>query len=220
MDAHQDRLRNPLGLDEACENCPDLAAARERVVHGYGLVDADFLVVGSAPTAGAERTGVPFTGDERGRALQGVLGELGLSASPPDAAEPALENTYLTYLARCRHPERPATEGEVRTCDPYLTAEVRMINPEVLLAVGERALRRLALEHTTRDADALDVASEHANEIRGRGIDLVATLDPADWTDGRREALLDALGTLLDRDYRQTKGRRGEATRNRTGDAE
>lgn len=54
-------------MDTDCTNCSGLCETREQVVHGYGDVGAEFLFVGEAPTAAAERTGVPFTGDEAGR---------------------------------------------------------------------------------------------------------------------------------------------------------
>ncbi|MFC6736400.1 uracil-DNA glycosylase, partial [Halolamina salina] len=63
MDAHQDELSNPFAMDEDCRNCPALADCREQVVHGYGDAGAEFVFVGESPTAGAEATGVPFTGD-------------------------------------------------------------------------------------------------------------------------------------------------------------
>jgi uracil-DNA glycosylase family 4 len=213
MDATQDSLWNPLGLDETCPNCSALAERRERVVHGYGDVGADVLVVGESPTAGAEATGVPFSGDEPGHGVGALLADLGLSHSPPTADHPDIENAYLTYLTRCRHPDRPPTDGEIATCDPFLNAEVRMINPEVLVPVGERALGVLVAEHTTlREPPDMDDA--HATEIRGRGFLLVPMCDPADQTDADTRAVRDTLRTLLAGDYRQPKGRRGNRERN------
>ncbi|MFB6296419.1 MAG: uracil-DNA glycosylase family protein [Halobacteriales archaeon] len=212
MDAEQDTLRNPLGLDEACQNCPALAECRERVVHGYGDVGADIVVAGETPTAGAEATGVPFTGDETGQAVQALLGNLGLSPPPSTADHPDIENAYLTYLTRCRHPDRAATDDEIGRCDPFLNAEVRMINPEVLVPVGERALRVLAADHTTlQEPPAIEAA--HATEIRGRGFLLVPMIDPAGQTDGDRRAWLDTMQEVLEGDYRHPKGRRGRRER-------
>jgi uracil-DNA glycosylase family 4 len=207
VDAHQEEFANPFGMDEACENCA-LCERRERVVHGYGDVGAEFLVVGEAPTAGAERTGVPFTGDGAGRRVQDVLGELGLVRSPPDSVEPDVQNVFLTYLTRCRHPERAATDAEVGTCEPYLNAEVRMINPEILVPVGQRVLEALAVDYTTRRPDSFDVEAEHATTIRGRGFELVPMCDPATMTDDDATAFVDHMRDLFERDYRQTKGRR------------
>ena len=196
-------------MDEDCQNCPALADCREGVVHGYGDVGGEFLVIGEAPTAGAERTGVPFTGDPVGRRLQSILRAVGLSRSPADAAEPALQNVFLTYLTRCRHPERPPTDEEVRNCDPFLTAEVRMINPEIILPVGTRVLRALAREYTTRPPEELDAERAHASTVRGRGFELVPMKPLDDQSDRDTARLVRHLSeNVLARDYRQTKGRR------------
>jgi uracil-DNA glycosylase family 4 len=207
MDADQRTRKNPFNMDEECQNCA-LCERRERVVHGYGDVGADFLFVGEAPSAGAEATGVPFTGDERGERLQSVLGRLGLSNSLPASGRPELDNAYLTYLTRCRHPDRSPTDEEVVTCEPYLNAEIRTINPEILVPVGERALAEVAAEYTTTPAAELDPREHHAESVRGRGFELFPMLDPADLTDAEADAFVDAFESLMDRDYRQTKGRR------------
>lgn len=209
MDANQQSRSNPFGMDPDCTNCPELCETRRTVVHGYGDVGADFLFVGEMPADGADRTGVPFTGDERGERLQDVLGHLGLNNSLPGDDEPELENAYLTYLTRCRDPERPPTDEEVATCEPYLNAEIRMINPEILVPVGERALEELVAEYTTTAADEFEMADAHATTIRGRGFELVPMADPLDQTDAQREAFLEHFLSLMGRDYRQTKGRRG-----------
>ena len=209
MDADQRDFENPYGMDTDCRNCPALADCREQVVHGYGDVGGEFLVLGEAPSAGAEANGVPFTGDAAGRRLQGLLGELGLSRSPPEADRPDLQNVFCTYLTRCRHPERSATDEEVRNCEPFLNAEVRMINPEIILPVGQRVLEALAVEYTTRSPDSFDAAAEHATTVRGRGFELVPAKPFDEQTDAETDALRDhLLENVMARDYRQTKGRR------------
>jgi uracil-DNA glycosylase family 4 len=193
-------------MDEDCTNC-ERAETRERVVHGYGDAEAEFLVVGEAPSAGAQATGVPFTGDAAGERLQRVLGELGFSRSPPDDPEPDLQNVYLTYTARCHGPDAP-TEAHVRACEPFLNAEVRTINPEVLVPVGERTLRRLAPEFTTKAPESFDVDEVHATRVRGRGFELVPMRALGDQTDADTAAFVATMRDLLGGDYRQTKGRR------------
>mgnify|MGYP006285414723 FL=1 len=207
MDANQETRENPFGMDEACRNCPDLCASRERVVHGYGDVGADFLFVGEMPGAGADRTGVPFTGDATGERFQDVLGHLGLNNSLPDSERPELADAFVTYLTRCRDPERAPTDEEVETCEPYLNAEIRMINPEILVPVGQRALAEIGREYTTTPADELDVEADHATTIRGRGFELVPMVHPATMTDDQKETFVDHFLSLMSGDYRQTKGR-------------
>ncbi|MFC6973617.1 uracil-DNA glycosylase family protein [Halomicroarcula sp. GCM10025709] len=207
MDANQDEASNPFGMDEDCQNCDALCATRETVVHGYGDVSAEFLVLGDSPSAAADDSGVPFTGEHE-RGLLDILAAVDM-CEDPDAAEPTLDNAFLTYVTRCRHPDRTATDEEVMNCEPYLNSEVRMINPELLLPVGQAALEALAFEYTTMSADELDVVDQHATTIRGRGFELLPMVPPAEQSDEQRTAVLDALGDILGRDYRQTKGRRG-----------
>ncbi len=211
MDARQDRLANPLGFDRACPNCPELCEARDRIVHGYGEVDADFLVVGESPSSSAEAVGVPFGGPES--VVLEILRELGVIAPSGDPTAPALEKWYLTYLARCRHPDRGVTEEEIRNCDPFLTAEIRMINPEIIIPIGDRVLRTLAAEYTTHDPATLTVAEQHATELRGRGFEFIPLREPADLTESGREAFIGKLARTIERDYQQPKGRRGRAER-------
>ncbi|WP_281195359.1 uracil-DNA glycosylase family protein [Halorubrum sp. F4] len=209
MDATQEEFANPFGMDADCENCERLCDARDRVIHGYGDVGAEFLVVGERPTAAAERNGVPLTGEGGGERVQSIFADLGFVRSPPDATEPDVQNVFFTNLTRCRHPDRVPTDEEVTTCEPFLNAEIRMINPQIIVPVGGRALRELAVAYTTRRPDSFDVESEHATTIRGRGFEIVPMREPDSMTDDEAAAFLDHMReNVLSRDYRQTKGRR------------
>ena len=208
MNAKQAKRSNPFGMDESCTNC-DLCETRDQVVHGYGDVDAHFLFVGEMPSERADEIGVPFTGDVAGERLQEILGRLGLNESPPDAKEPEIENAFCTYLTRCRHPERGPTDGEITTCEPYLNAEIRMINPEILVPIGEGALAEIAAEYTTTPAADIDIVEDHATTIRGRGFELVPMIHPGEQTEEQTEAFVQHFRELMGSDYRQTKGRQG-----------
>lgn len=221
MDARQTELANPFGMDSECENCPELCGTRSSVVHGYGDVGGDFLVVAEAPDSGADRAGSPLAG-ERGSRLRSMFAELGFvepledtestggdDGEIEDPHEPTVRNAFFTHLTRCHHPERPATEEERANCEPFLNAEIRMINPQIIVPVGQRPLEALAIEYTTRAPDSFDVESEHASTVRGRGFELVPMCDPTTASADQREAFLEHLReNVLQRDYRQTKGRR------------
>ncbi|QLG51265.1 uracil-DNA glycosylase [Natrinema halophilum] len=197
-------------MDEECRNCPALCQTRTQVVHGYGDVGADFLFVGERPTARADEVGVPFAGtggSDGDGGLRRMLERLGLCDVSSPADEPILENVYLTNLTRCRDPDRQPTDEEVTTCEPYLNAEIRMINPEILVPVGERALTELGTDYTTTPAETLTLPDDHAARIRGRGFELVPMIDPRDQTEEQTRAWLEAFATLMASDYRQTKGR-------------
>lgn len=209
MDAHQPDPENPFGMDEDCTNCPALCESRKQVVHGYGDVGADFVFVGETPGSGADRTGIPFTEDDVGRRVQGILQELGLNAADSVDEEPDLQNVLLTSLTRCHHPERAPTDDEVANCEPYLNAELRMINPEIIVPMGERVLKELAMEYTTTSPEEFDIEDVHATTIRGRGFELVPIRDPGLLTDDETAAFVETMTELMAGDYRQTKGRRG-----------
>ena len=199
-------MMNPFGMDESCPNCPPLVEARSRVVHGFGDVLAEFLFVKEAPSAEAD-AGAPPLGHHRGYGLDTVLDRLGFldgSADPP-----TLTSAFVTHLTRCRHPDRPATDTEINTCEPFLNAEIRSINPEILVPIGQRALEHIAKEYTTEQPDALDAFEVHAQEIRGRGFELVPMVAESDLTEERFETFIEAMEQTLSRDYRQTKGRQG-----------
>jgi len=207
MDARQDEMSNPFGMDEDCTNCPELVETRSQVVHGYGDVGADFVVIGDQPSAAADETGVPFAGDQS--LVWKILDRVGLVDGDPGAEEPEPEEVYLTYVTRCRHPDRGATDAEVTACEAYRSSELRMINPEIIVPVGQRAIEALAFQYTTKSEDDLDVEELHATTLRGRGFELVPMVDPADQTAEQTEAFVEHFAELLGTDYRQTKGRQG-----------
>ncbi|MDG5820393.1 uracil-DNA glycosylase [Natronococcus sp. A-GB7] len=213
MDANQRTRANPYGMDEDCRNCPALCETRTQVVHGYGDVGADFLFVGERPTARADEVGIPFLAEggsdaeDEGTSLRRMLERLGLcdSTSPDD--RPELENVYLTNLTRCRDPDRKPTDEEIGNCEPYLNAEIRMINPEIIVPVGERALSEIGVEYTTTPVEDLDLEADHATTVRGRGFELVPMIEPREQTDEQTQAWLERFVELMASDYRQTKGR-------------
>lgn len=201
-------------MDEDCKNCRR-CKTRSTVVHGYGDVAADFLFVVEAPSASADATGRPLSD---GAELSRILETVGFLDRNPaereaDSDGPVLRNAYVTHLVRCHVPDdadrEPApTDEEIAACDPFLTAEIRMINPHVIVPIGQSTLAALAVEYTTSSPDAFDVREAHATTVRGRGFELVPMLEPDRQSDAEREAWERHLvEDVLGRDYRQTKGR-------------
>ena len=210
VDARQDTLSNPFGMDETCENCRR-CETRSNVVHGYGDVAADFLFVAESPSATDDAAGRPvFDGTELGRILDavGLVGEdTDVDADVAGVGELPLDNAYFTHLVRCHGPEDPS-DDEIGACDPFLTAEIRMINPHVIVPIGGRTLAALAVEYTTSPPEAFDIEAAHATTIRGRGFELVPMLEPERASDEQQEAWVKQfIEGVLGRDYRQTKGR-------------
>lgn len=196
MENVTDRVRNPFDMHPPCG----------RFVPGYGDANADVHAIGDHPGRhGGAETGIPFTGSTSGERLQSVLAEVGLLESPGD--EPLVSNLYLSYLYMCVDDE--SIEGEDPSEDAYsdlerfFDAELRAITADVLLPIGERAIRHVLRGFTTYPMADLDVDAVHATEVSGGGWLVVPLRDPADWTDDDRTAAVDALTAVLGRDFRR-----------------
>jgi DNA polymerase len=96
-------------------------------------VRADLMIVGEAPGADEDATGLPFVG-AAGRNLTRLLAEAGLDRT----------KCYLTNVVKCRPPaNRRPHPSEVAKCWDYLDAQIALVRPRVILALGSAAVRRL-----------------------------------------------------------------------------
>lgn len=131
--------------DQSCTRCPALVASRSRIVHGYGDPSARIVFIGEAPgQRGADRTGVPFSGDKSGRALQRILIELGMSEDQKPSDQPQLR-CFVTNIVRCCPPaNRTPTLREQASCSPFLATELDAIDPQIIVPIGLPALRAVA----------------------------------------------------------------------------
>jgi len=110
-------------------------------VPSFGPAEASLLIVGLAPgLKGANQTGRPFTGDYAGDLLYATLGKFGLSQGayerrPDDSLK--LLGCRVTNAVRCVPPENKPTTEEIRTCQPFLKAEVEALpRLRAILALG------------------------------------------------------------------------------------
>lgn len=116
----------------ACEACV-LASTRTQTVFGAGATDARCLVVGEAPGAEEDRRGEPFVG-RAGQLLNSMLAAIDL----------ARESVYIANILKCRPPgNRDPLPEEVVACRGFLTRQVALIGPQVILAVGRIAAQNL-----------------------------------------------------------------------------
>jgi uracil-DNA glycosylase len=152
-----------------CRKCPRLVKYREEVarikrrayreqpywgrpVPGFGDAHAELLIIGLAPAAhGANRTGRMFTGDRSGDFLYAQLHRAGFASRPASVSRDdglVLRNAYISAVARCAPPHNKPTPQEILNCARYLEAEIAVIKPRAVLALGHIAwnqyLRMLA----------------------------------------------------------------------------
>lgn len=125
-------LRLPSDLDAVrelalgCTRCR-LSETRTQVVFSDGVPDPRVLVLGEAPGQNEDETGLPFVG-AAGRLLDLLLASVGISRK---------ENAYICNVLKCRPPgNRNPLPDEIASCTPWLTSQVSLVKPEVILAVG------------------------------------------------------------------------------------
>ena len=138
-----------------CSLCPRLAAFRaanrqtypdyfNNPVPSFGDASARLLIVGLAPGLhGANRTGRPFTGDYAGKLLYPTLLAQGLARGTyGERAHDSLElvDCAITNAVRCVPPENRPLPAEIRTCRPFLAAQIAsMPRLRAILALGQIA---------------------------------------------------------------------------------
>lgn len=135
-----------------CPLCPRLVAFRQACraeypdwwnapVQAFGDPDAWLAIVGLAPGKhGANRTGRPFTGDHAGILLFETLAKFGLTTGSYAARIDdgfALKGAIIVNAVKCLPPENKPTPEEIRTCRPFLDAQLGVLpNVRVVVALG------------------------------------------------------------------------------------
>jgi uracil-DNA glycosylase len=189
-----DRQSNPFGMRPPCE----------RFVPGYGDANAVFHVVGDHPgvhghAETADGTLVPFS-NEAGRRLQDALVRAGLLREA--GVPPAVESTFLSYLHGCAV-EGPPSEQSYGDMERFFDAELRAIAAHVLVPVGARATSHVLANYTAHSATDLDMDGLHGRELHGSGWLVVPSSEPAEWSDGDDDRLVEGLLELQRTDFRR-----------------
>ncbi len=115
----------------------------KQVVLGVGHLDAKIMFVGEAPGAEEELQGEPFVGPA-GQLLTKMIQAMGVPR-----ADVYIGNIMNWRLAMATAPgavqvgNRPPTEEEMRYCLPYLRAQIDIVNPAVMVALGKTAVEGL-----------------------------------------------------------------------------
>ena len=134
-DAAADRaaLLAEVGVEAlSCARCK-LAGGRRTVVFATGNPDADLMFVGEGPGAEEDRQGLPFVGPA-GQLLTRIIQAMGF----------AREQVYIANVVKCRPPgNRDPQPDEVAACRPLLEAQIRLVRPKVLVALGRVAAQTL-----------------------------------------------------------------------------
>ena len=146
-----------------CERC-ELHRTRGKVVFGSGSPGARWFFVGEAPGAEEDKQGAPFVG-RAGALLNAMLLAIGLSR----------ESVYIANVLKCRPPNNRDPFGlEVQECSPFLHAQIELIQPQIIVAMG-----RFAAQALLNSAESLAQLRGKAYPYRLNQLPLVVTYHPA-----------------------------------------
>ena len=167
-DAKRQAMDELRALALVCQKCAHLVASRKNVVFGVGSPDAELLFVGEAPGADEDTQGEPFVG-AAGQLLTRIIQTMGFTR----------DTVYIANILKCR-PDTPGetsgnrkpTPEEMQTCIPWLHAQIDLIRPRVMVALGATAVEGLL-------GKTVGITRLRGNWQRYRDIPLMPTFHPA-----------------------------------------
>src|SRR5574337_2133049 len=139
-----------------------LHTGRKHIVFGVGNPKAWLVFVGEAPGADEDQQGEPFVG-KAGQLLTRII----------EAMKLTREQVYICNIVKCRPPaNRNPEPDEIAACEPFLLAQLQVIQPKLICVLGTVA------------AQTLLRTKEPISKLRGRfydyhGIPVLPTFHPA-----------------------------------------
>ena len=117
------------------ESCPHCVGheADHVIVYGEGAADASLMFVGEAPGTEEERLGRPFV-ERAGAKLDEMIKAMGLRR----------DDVFITHALKSRPPGTRSSEiSDFDLCGEFFAAQVRIIKPDVIVALGGPAAKLL-----------------------------------------------------------------------------
>lgn len=130
LEKRQEKLESLEQKSRGCVEC-SLSENRNTVVFGEGNAKAKVMAIGEGPGAREDEQGLPFVGPA-GELLRGGFKKVGLDEN----------DIYITNTVKCRPPgNRDPEPEELDACRPYLDRQLELIDPDVILTLGNFALQ-------------------------------------------------------------------------------
>ena len=108
-----------------CKKCV-LHHSRKRSVPGEGPVSARIMMIGEGPGFHENEQGRPFVG-AAGKFLDQLLAQAGVTRA----------DVFVANVVKCRPPgNRDPLPEELAACDTYLEAQIKAINPSIIVTLG------------------------------------------------------------------------------------
>ena len=144
-----------------CTRCA-LHQSRKQTVFGVGNPRAKLMFIGEAPGADEDAKGEPFVG-RAGQLLNKIIAAMGMTR----------EEVYIGNILKCRPPQnRDPQPSEVECCEEYLRAQIALIQPRYICALGRIAA------HWLLRTDA-PLGALRSGQHTYQGIPVIVTYHPA-----------------------------------------
>ena len=115
----------------ACQRC-ELAKTRNLTVPGEGNPNAEIMFIGEGPGFHENEQGHPFVGAS-GKFLDQLLAQAGVTR----------EDVFIANVVKCRPPgNRDPLPDELAACDAYLEAQIKAINPSIIVTLGRFSMNK------------------------------------------------------------------------------
>jgi len=151
-------------IKKAVENCKkcNLHKTRTNTVFGSGNLQADIVFIGEAPGRDEDLQGKPFVG-RAGMLLNRLFKMVGIDRN----------EVFIGNVLKCRPPNnRTPSSFEISQCEPYLIAQLQLINPKLIVCLGLTAAKALLKMEYTLGQFRRSIFKYH-------NIDLMVTYHPA-----------------------------------------
>jgi uracil-DNA glycosylase len=114
-----------------CTTCA-LHESRKKAVAGEGPANAEIMFIGEGPGFHENEQGRPFVG-AAGKFLDQLLAQAGVTR----------EDVFIANVVKCRPPgNRDPQPEELAACGEYLEAQIKAINPSILVTLGRFSMGR------------------------------------------------------------------------------
>ena len=143
LETTQERFNQLVVEASVCTRCPAMCDRSAVLSSLNGSLDAKVIFIGEAPgRKGADRTRVPFAGDQSGVNLDRFLNSIGLER----------QQIFITSAALCNPrtesgSNRRPTQKEIANCSDFLRRTLEMVNPRIVVTLGSVALEALKRIH-------------------------------------------------------------------------
>lgn len=126
---------------QQCVKC-QLHVSRKQAISGRGKQSAELMFVLLAPTAVDDESGMLCSGDANAL-FKKMLAAINVS----------IDNVYITSLLKCSVPaQHTISSSEIRHCSAYLKQQVQLVQPRLIIVLGDTATRCLLQRDLTLDA--------------------------------------------------------------------